>query len=267
MTDEYTQPDCPTPADATYQRDEAKRSSCSHSKGWPNELEAALLALAALFFGMWGYTQLLMPFGSQTLLMRRLHDVIPIALLMVLFLLMQRRFRFDLLGRFASWTVVFVAAAAWAVLVINLTIFNDKPISGAMIWAILWGGTAAPVVEELFFRGVLLEALAWHVTDAWAVIISTLAFVFIHAPATELYLGGLSMLVPLGLICGALTVGTRSVVPAILVHIAWNLYFILCFPYMGTDGFATATALGVAIILGISVTIGLLTYLNRRTAE
>ncbi len=224
MTDEYTQPDCPTPADATYQRDEAKRSSCSHSKGWPNELEAALLALAALFFGMWGYMQLLRPFGSQAVWVSRLREVIPIALLLVLVLWMQRRFRFELFSRFSTRAVVIVVAGVCAAQLIGQVVFYGAPTINTLLWSILWVGLTVPIVEELFFRGVLLKALLQHFDESWAVLIATLAFAFVHPSDQPLVFFGRLFL---GALLGVLMVNTRSIIFIIFVHIAYNFVFIL----------------------------------------
>ena len=220
MTDEYTQPDqpdCPNPSDE------------ANPKGWPNELEAALLALAVLFFGMWGYTQLLMPFGSQTVLMRRLHDVIPIALLLVLVLLMQRRFRFDLLSRLSARKVVFVLMGVCAALLIGQVVFSGAPTINTLLWAILWVGLTVPIVEELFFRGVLLKALLLHFDESWAVLIATLAFAFVHPSDQPLVFFGRLFL---GVLLGGLMVNTRSIVFIIFVHIAWNLSAMFIVPLL-----------------------------------
>ncbi len=241
MTDEYThpdQPDCPAPSDETYRRDEAT------PKGWPNELQAALLALAVLFLGMWGYKQLLRPFGSLTSWVLLLFSILPIVLLLVLFLLMQWRFRFDLLGRFKLWPIVLGVGGTLILLAFHVNHLSRHG-SGdiGMFWIVLWGGVTVPIVEELFFRGVLLKALTRHVNSGWAIMISTLAFAFAHAaflhapfaqmPFTaELFYKTLISMVLLGSLLGVLTVRTRSIVPATVGHIVWNILSMFGLPML-----------------------------------
>ncbi len=88
----------------------------------------------------------------------------------------------------------------------------------AAVWALVWVGIAAPLVEELLFRGALQQALVRRVHPALAVALSSLVFMVAHleggAPPFHLALG-----IGFGL-CAALS---GALLPAIAAHIAWNL--------------------------------------------
>lgn len=78
----------------------------------------------------------------------------------------------------------------------------------------------APLVEELFFRGLLLQTL-WHLTGlAWpAVVISALLFGLVHLPVPQSVLP----LVTMGCALGYLRLRHRSLGLCIAVHMLFNL--------------------------------------------
>lgn len=93
---------------------------------------------------------------------------------------------------------------------------------------------AAPVVEELFFRGVMIPlsvAVLEHrvgglVSRLLACLISTSAFVAIHAifsPLTEI---ALAIYIIFGISVSALTVLTGRIWPAIIAHVVYNSSFL-----------------------------------------
>ena len=75
----------------------------------------------------------------------------------------------------------------------------------------------APVAEELFFRGLLLRALAGRIGSPAAVAISAVAFGLVHYEPLQL-----PVLVLFGVILGVLAVRTRRLGPSICAHAAFN---------------------------------------------
>ncbi len=71
----------------------------------------------------------------------------------------------------------------------------------------------APIFEEIFFRGFLLQGLRLVLSDFWAVIISAAVFAIVHLSP-----GSTILLFILGLILGYLRVTTRSLWPGIALH-------------------------------------------------
>ena len=76
----------------------------------------------------------------------------------------------------------------------------------------------APIVEELFFRGLVLRSLQRRFGDAWAVVGSALVFGLAHFEWLQL-----PALVALGLILGTMAVRTKRLGPSIFTHAGFNL--------------------------------------------
>ena len=75
----------------------------------------------------------------------------------------------------------------------------------------------APLVEEIFFRGVLMGALK-RVGLAVAVVVSAVAFAFVHFGQ----LLAMPAFVVLGVVLGLLTLGRGRLGPAIVTHATFN---------------------------------------------
>lgn len=82
------------------------------------------------------------------------------------------------------------------------------------------------ITEEFFFRGVLMSEYAQHNPTA-AVLLSTLAFAASHFELTQMpaYLFS-------GLLLAFAVRVTRSLIPAILLHCAINLFNVFLLPYL-----------------------------------
>jgi hypothetical protein len=75
----------------------------------------------------------------------------------------------------------------------------------------------APIVEEIFFRGLLLRSIERRAGTRWAVALSSLVFGLFHFQLIQL-----PALVAFGLVAALLTVRTQRLGPAIFAHIAFN---------------------------------------------
>ena len=76
----------------------------------------------------------------------------------------------------------------------------------------------APIVEELFFRGLVLRSLQRRFGDAWAVVGSAVLFGLAHFEPLQL-----PALVSLGVILGVMAVSTKRLGPSIFAHAGFNL--------------------------------------------
>ena len=83
----------------------------------------------------------------------------------------------------------------------------------------------APVIEEIYFRGILLSTIKLIIGPFWAVLLSSFYFSIIH----------LNILVSptlfvLGITLGVIAILTKSVLPSIILHALFNglmIYLIL----------------------------------------
>lgn len=94
-----------------------------------------------------------------------------------------------------------------------------NPDTTTMIRILLMGSVAAPIWEEIVFRGMLFPAIAKKLNSvAWGVFLSSLLFAAIHpqGPGAWLLLGTIG-----GLNC-VLTYYTKSLVPGIVLHMLNN---------------------------------------------
>lgn len=79
-----------------------------------------------------------------------------------------------------------------------------------------------PLVEEFIFRGVLLQGFAQHITFRWANILQALIFASLHDN-----LPALPLLFAFGLVAGILTRKAGGLLPAIVLHVFFNITAII----------------------------------------
>jgi membrane protease YdiL (CAAX protease family) len=77
---------------------------------------------------------------------------------------------------------------------------------------------AAPVLEELIFRGIMLEGLLKKYTPMRSIMISSLLFGFVHLNPWQFIAGFI-----LGVFSGWIYYKTRSLMPSIIIHAGANL--------------------------------------------
>ncbi|MGI6011486.1 MAG: HAD hydrolase-like protein [Ruminococcus sp.] len=87
---------------------------------------------------------------------------------------------------------------------------------------ILVVGVAAPVVEELLFRGLVLKRIQDYLGNVWAVVLSALIFGLYHGNVVQFVYAGL-----LGLAFGMIMCRTNSLKVVIAAHMAANLWSVL----------------------------------------
>ncbi len=122
----------------------------------------------------------------------------------------------------------------------------------------------APVLEELLFRGIILEGLSINYGNPKALIFSSLLFAFVHGNLAQ----GIGAFF-IGLICGWIYIQTQSIIPCILIHLLNNaLPFV--FMQSGIDFnkdldeiIGNATYYWSLIIVGGLITIGGVSILHK----
>jgi len=80
----------------------------------------------------------------------------------------------------------------------------------------------SPIVEELFFRGIILRYLASRYGPTTAVLVSTAAFAVAHGEPALILRAALA-----GLILGLAYIRFRSLTVPILAHVVSNLSYVL----------------------------------------
>jgi membrane protease YdiL (CAAX protease family) len=88
----------------------------------------------------------------------------------------------------------------------------------AYAMAVLWMGVLEPIIEELFYRGLVLKALSGTLPVWIALFGQALVFAMMH-----LEKGRLIYLLAFGLMLGFPVRRTSSLLPAILLHVVVNV--------------------------------------------
>jgi len=107
--------------------------------------------------------------------------------------------------------------------------------SGFVFTDVLAPVVIAPVIEEFFFRAVVLVSLysllrrpvGSVVAGGVAVVASTGLFVMLHTLSGALAVDAVLSLALLGLVCGLLVMLTGRIWPAVLVHVVFNASFVV----------------------------------------
>jgi hypothetical protein len=99
-----------------------------------------------------------------------------------------------------------------------------------------FGILVAPFVEEMFFRGFLYPVLARRLAAGASVLLTALAFTFIHGPQLAQHWAPLLLLFMVSLTFTVARAHTGSVAVPFLMHVGYNstLFAIL---FYATDGF------------------------------
>jgi membrane protease YdiL (CAAX protease family) len=114
----------------------------------------------------------------------------------------------------------------------------------------------APLAEELFFRGLLLDHLRRQLGRVAAVVLVSALFGFLHYPQ------GTAVLMAFGSVGLCLVVlWLRQVVWAMVLHVAWNLLVVACRERSLLDPLALVAA---GTLLAVLATYG---YLTRKAAR
>ncbi len=87
-----------------------------------------------------------------------------------------------------------------------------------LLFTLGWVGVVAPVIEELYFRGLLQVVLRASLGTAPAVVVAAVAFVAAHFSTEAVWLR-----LALGLTYGLLQVVSGSVWVAAAAHVGWNV--------------------------------------------
>ena len=119
-------------------------------------------------------------------------------------------------------------------------------------WAIATTVVAAPILEEIFFRGMLLEGLARRWPARWAVIGSAAFFGLVHLPVLPQMVNAFVIAVVMGYIYMI----SRSLVPVIIIHAINNGLAYIQLEFFGSQGVSMRDLIGNDAIYWIVYAVG-----------
>lgn len=91
-----------------------------------------------------------------------------------------------------------------------------------LIYSSIFAAIVGPVMEEIFFRGFMYNAVKKHLGIFWGILITSSVFSFLHA-----HIIGFMPILILGIVLAYLYEKTGSLIPSITVHITHNLMSLL----------------------------------------
>ncbi|GAB6169510.1 CPBP family intramembrane metalloprotease [Clostridium carnis] len=124
--------------------------------------------------------------------------------------------------------------------------------------SILVVGIVAPFAEEFLFRGVIYKALSKNISIPYTIIIQGILFGIYHG---NLIQGVYATF--LGIVFGYVTYKTKSLVPAIIIHMVNNTVATVA-PILIGENLNTTLALSGAIVIGIIGTVLSLLFINKK---
>lgn len=103
-----------------------------------------------------------------------------------------------------------------------LPIENAFQSTGAAYLLALFGITLGPLMEELFFRGMLYSALARRLGMATSIVITAFFFALLHASQLANSWSPLLLIFLVGVVLTAIRARTGSVAASTVTHVAYN---------------------------------------------
>jgi membrane protease YdiL (CAAX protease family) len=107
-------------------------------------------------------------------------------------------------------------------------------------WAIMLTVVAAPVLEEIFFRGLVLESLSRRWSATAAVVASAAIFGAAHFPILPQMVNALVV----SILLGYLYLATRSLIPVIVIHAVNNALAYMILELTGSQNTDTREMIG-----------------------
>ena len=126
------------------------------------------------------------------------------------------------------------------------------------IWSLIFAGILSPIVEEMLFRGIMLNKIRMY-GDKVAIITTAIMFGLFHANFSQFFYA-----VGLGVIFAYVTLKTGTIKYSIILHIAINIVGSVIMPSIVGDG-SNIALIGVAGLVLIAITIiGIVLLINNR---
>ncbi|MFH1190013.1 MAG: type II CAAX endopeptidase family protein [Candidatus Omnitrophota bacterium] len=134
---------------------------------------------------------------------------------------------------YIAFIPVLVGIIAVLAVVMNLTgyaprkqpvvdLFLKEQSRPLLLYTSLFASVAGPVIEELFFRGFMYNAVKRHTGVLWATLITAASFALLHA-----HIAGFLPILALGILLAHLYERTGTLVSSVTVHVIHNVGMVL----------------------------------------
>ena len=168
---------------------------------------------------------------------------------------------------FMSYSIVYIVNFLTNILMMLIAVIKGSEVTNPLvnmlegsnwIWSLIFAGILSPIIEEMMFRGVMLNKLRRY-GDKVAIITTAILFGLFHANFSQFFYA-----VALGMIFAYVALKTGTIKYSIIIHIVVNIMGGVILPAVIGDG-SNIVAVGcVGLALLAIVIVGLVLLIKNR---
>ena len=168
---------------------------------------------------------------------------------------------------FMSYSIVYIVNFLTNILMMLIAVIKGSEVTNPLvnmlegsnwIWSLIFAGILSPIIEEMMFRGVMLNKLRRY-GDKVAIITTAILFGLFHANFSQFFYA-----VALGIVFAYVTLKTGTIKYSIILHIIVNMMGSVILPDVIGDG-SNIVAVGcVGLALLAIVIVGLVLLIKNR---
>lgn len=168
---------------------------------------------------------------------------------------------------FMSYSIVYIVNFLTNLLMMLIAVIKGSEVTNPLvnmlegsnwIWSLIFAGILSPIIEEMMFRGVMLNKLKRY-GDKVAIITTAILFGLFHANFSQFFYA-----VALGMIFAYVALKTGTIKYSIILHIVVNIMGGVILPAAIGDGSNIVVAGCVGLVLLAIVIIGLVLLIKNR---
>lgn len=166
-----------------------------------------------------------------------------------------------------SYSLVYIVNLLTNLLMMVIAIFKGSEVTNPLlnllegsnwIWSLVFAGILSPIIEEMMFRGIMLNKLRGY-GDKIAIITTAVLFGLFHANFSQFFYA-----VALGMIFAYVTLKTGTIKYSIILHIVVNIMGGVILPALVGDGSNIVVVGCVGVVLLAIVIVGLVLLVKNK---
>ena len=168
---------------------------------------------------------------------------------------------------FMSYSIVYIVNFLTNILMMLIAVIKGSEVTNPLvnmlegsnwIWSLIFAGILSPIIEEMMFRGVMLNKLRRY-GDKVAIITTAILFGLFHANFSQFFYA-----VALGIVFAYVALKTGTIKYSIILHIVVNIMGGVILPAVIGDGSNIAAVGCVGLALLAIVIVGLVLLIKNR---
>ena len=166
-----------------------------------------------------------------------------------------------------SYSLVYIVNLLTNLLMMLIAVFKGSEVTNPLlnllegsnwIWSLVFAGILSPIIEEMMFRGIMLNKLRGY-GDKIAIITTAVLFGLFHANFSQFFYA-----VSLGMIFAYVTLKTGTIKYSIILHIVVNIMGGVILPALVGDGSNIVVVGCVGVVLLAIVIVGLVLLVKNK---